>query len=82
MRPSRDHGPRTTVGGADRSGSEQCGHTGVELCQRVELVAARANGLGIGVLIDELPVYASLVFSTRGGSHRQSYTLHTQRDCR
>ena len=47
-----DHG--TPLGRADRSSSEHRSHTGIELCQRVELVAARANGLGLGVPVDEL----------------------------
>ena len=59
-----DHG--SAVSRADRSSGKQRSHAGIELCQGVELVAARANGLGIGVLIDEFTVYASLVFSTGG----------------
>ena len=71
-----DHG--AAVCRADRSGSKQCSHAGIELCQGVELVAARANGLGIGVLIDELRGVCLLGLLDRGvaltGSHIR-YTL-------
>ena len=47
-----DHG--AAVGRGNRSGSEQCSHASVETGKRVELVVARADGLGQCVLIDHL----------------------------
>ena len=51
---------------ADRGGGKQRGHPGVESGKGVELVLTGADDLGIGVLIDDFAVYASLVFSTGG----------------
>ena len=71
-----DHG--ATVCRADRSGCKDRSHTGIELCQGVELVAARPDGLGFGVLINELRGVCLLGLLDRGvaltGSHIR-YTL-------
>jgi len=46
MRTSQGHGPaEPSVSRADRCGNKDRSHTGIELCQGVELVAARADRL-------------------------------------
>ena len=70
-----DHG--SAVGRADRSSGEHRSHTGIELGQRVELVAARANGLGLGVLVDELGGVCLLGLLDRVMGHTAGHIRYT-----
>ena len=67
------------MGRADRCGGKQRSHASIEPGQRVELVAARADGLGIGVLIDELRGVCLLGLLDRGVALTGSHIRYTSK---
>ena len=72
-----DHG--SAVCRADRSSGKQRSHASVEAGKGVELVAARADALGIGVLIDKSSrCILPWSFRQAGWLSPESYTLHMQ----